>query len=244
MNNNNIKVGLVGYQGRMGQEILRILQSKNIEVITKGGEVGGDKTEIFKNSNVVIDFTSAEGLNQCLDFVKKYKTPLISGSTPINDDLIKKMLEISKETKICWSSNTSIGVAITKKIAKMLGLMLKDYDCEIIEKHHNKKKDAPSGTAISLGKAVAEGRNVNFEDVKIYGRNGERKKDEIGFSSVRGGSIFGEHDVMFIGENDEITISHRAFNRTLFASGAVDCALKLLEKKENKLYTIEDLIFE
>ena len=121
--------------------------------------------------------------------------------------------------------------------------MLKDYDCEILERHHNKKKDSPSGTAIMLGQEVAKARDMNFDDVAIFNRSNERIKDQIGFASIRGGSIFGEHDVMFIGDNDEITITHKAYNRKLFAVGAVECAIKLFNKKENGFYTIEDLIF-
>ena len=241
---NNLKVGVVGYQGRMGQEILKVLEQKQIEVLTQGGEFGGDKTEIFENSNVVIDFTNAQGLEECLNFVEKYQTPFVSGSTAMNDELMKKILKISQNSKICWSSNTSIGIAITKKISAMVGKMLENYDCEILEKHHNKKKDAPSGTAISLGQAVAKARNVDFNDVATIERNGERKQGQIGFASIRGGSIFGEHDVMFIGENDEITITHKAYNRKLFAVGAVECALKLLQKEQNGFYTVEDLMFD
>lgn len=240
----NIKIGVIGYQGRMGQEIVNILKQKNnIEILTNGGEAGGDKNEIFKNANIVIDFTNIDGLNECLNFVEKYNTPLISGSTPMNKETMDRIMKISKNTKICWSANTSIGVAITKKIANTLGKMLKDYDCEILERHHNKKKDSPSGTAIMLGQEVAKARDMNFDDVAIFNRSNERIKDQIGFASIRGGSIFGEHDVMFIGDNDEITITHKAYNRKLFAVGAVECAIKLFNKKENGFYTIEDLIF-
>ena len=231
----------------MGQEINNILLSKkNIDIVMKGGDVGENKANIFNNSDVVIDFSCAEGLEECLNFSKKTKTPLVSGSTPMNDKLMKKMLSIAKDTKICWSANMSIGITITKKISAMLGKWLVDYDCEIIEKHHNMKKDAPSGTAIMLGKAVAESRGVNFNDVCVCDRHekqsGARKKEQIGFSSVRGGSIFGKHKVMFIGSDDAITISHEAYNRRLFAVGAVECALKLLQKKQNGFYSIEDLL--
>ena len=134
-------------------------------------------------------------------------------------------------------------MAITRKLASMCGKLLADYDCEIFERHHNKKKDAPSGTAIMLGKSVAEGRGVNFDNVAVFDRNQERHKGQIGFSSARGGNIVGDHDVMFIGENDEIIITHKAYKRSLFAVGAVECALKLLEQKNNGFYTIEDLLF-
>ena len=238
-----IKIGVIGFQGRMGQEILQVLKAKNIEAITNGGEIGGDKNEIFSASDIVIDFTNAEGLKECLKFVKTTKKPFVSGSTPMNNKLMKEILEVSQNTKICWSANMSIGIAIASKLSSICGELLADYDCEIFERHHNKKKDAPSGTAIMLGKAVANGRNVVFDDVAVFDRNQERQKGQIGFSSARGGNIIGEHNVMFIGESDEIVITHKAYNRSLFAVGAVECALKLLEQKNNGFYSIEKLLF-
>lgn len=239
--NSNIKIGIVGYGGRMGQEVLKVLRSRNITSITKCGEIGEDKTELFANSDVVIDFTNKDGLLECLKFAKETKTPLVSGSTPMDDGVMKQILEISKDLKICWSANMSICVAIARKLSSICGKLLADYDCEILEKHHNKKKDAPSGTAIMLGESVAKSRNVKLEDVLVIDRNSDRKCGQIGFASVRGGSIIGEHDVMFIGENDEITITHKAYNRSLFAVGAVECAIKLLQQKQNGFYKIEDL---
>ena len=238
----SVKIGVIGYQGRMGQEILQILQKRNVEAITFGGEIGGDKNEIFTKSDVVIDFTNNDGLKECLKFVEKTKTPFVSGSTPMNNELMAEILKLSQNSKICWSANMSIGIAITRKLASMCGKFLADYDCEIFERHHNKKKDAPSGTAIMLGKSVADGRGVEFDKVAVFDRNQERQKGQIGFSSVRGGNIVGDHDVMFIGEYDEIAITHRAYKRSLFAVGAVECALKLLDKKNNGFYTIEDLL--
>ena len=239
----NIKIGLIGYQGRMGQAIIRVLQKKNINTITNGGDVeNSDKSKLFQSSDVIIDFSSPDGLLECLQLAVQFHKPLVSGTTPIDQELMKKITDASKHTRICWSSNMSIGIAIIKKMAAMCATMLPDYDCEILDKHHNKKKDAPSGTAIMLGKSVAEGRGVNFDNVAVFDRNQERQKGQIGFSSVRGGNIVGDHDVMFIGENDEIIITHRAYKRSLFAVGAVECALKLLDKKNNGFYTIEDLL--
>ncbi len=240
----NIKVGVSGYNGKMGKEILNVLkQTENVIVVTEGGEVGEDKIKLFKNSDVVIDFTSARGLNECLDFAKETKVPLVSGSTPMNDELMNKIMDVSKYTKICWSANMSIGIAVVKKLSSMCGKLLNDYDCEIFERHHNKKKDAPSGTAIMLGKTIADSRGLEFDDVCVIDRNSERKLGQIGFSSVRGGNIVGDHKVMFIGKNDEIQIVHKAYNRVLFAAGAVKCALELLKQKDVKFYNIEDLLF-
>ena len=241
-NKKMLKVGIVGYKGRMGQELIGILEQKNLSIITDD-----DKCKLFDLADIVIDFSSADGLRECLQEVKRTKKPLVSGSTPMSDELYEEMLRVSKETKICWSSNMSIGIAIIKKMSYMLGQMLSgdEYDCEIVEKHHNQKLDAPSGTAKTIGQAVADGRGVNFNQNAVFGRNPQSEKrqvNEIGFSSIRGGNIFGEHDVMFIGQNDEITISHKAFNRKLFAVGAINCALKLLKQKENGFYSVEDLL--
>ena len=236
------KVGIVGYKGRMGKELIDVLEKKNLSVITDD-----DKCKLFDLADVVIDFSSTDGFKECLQEVRRTGKPLVSGSTPMNNELYNEILDVSKKAKICWSSNMSIGIAIIKKMSYMLGQMLsgEEYDCEILEKHHNQKLDAPSGTAKTIGQAVADGRGVNFGQNAVFGRNpqsGKRKNGEICFSSIRGGNIFGEHDVMFIGQNDEITISHKAFNRRLFAVGAINCALKLLEKKENGFYSIEDLL--
>ncbi len=243
-NRKMIKIGVSGYKGRMGQEILNVLKRlDNVDIITDGGELNEDKAKLFKNSDVVIDFTNIDGLCECLKFAKQTKTPFVSGSTPMNDYVMKQILDASRYTKICWSANMSIGIAVVHKLLLECGKLLGDYDCEIFERHHNKKKDAPSGTAIMLGKTVADSRNLSFDDVFIYDRKSERKKNQIGFSSVRGGNIVGEHEVMFIGENDEIKITHKAYNRSLFAVGAVQCAIKLLQQKKIKFYKVEDLLF-
>ena len=240
--NRTPQIGIVGYKGRMGRELLDVAEQRKILTITDD-----NKQKLFDLADIVIDFSSADGLRECLQEVKRTGKPLVSGSTPMNDELYEEMLGVSKEAKICSSSNMSIGIAIVKKMSYMLGQILSgdEYDCEIVEKHHNQKLDAPSGTAKTIGQAVADGRGVNFNQNAVFGRNPQSEKrqvNEIGFSSIRGGNIFGEHDVMFIGQNDEITISHKAFNRKLFAVGAINCALKLLEKKENGFYSIEDLL--
>ncbi len=233
-----IVVGVVGSNGRMGQEILSVLASKCIKTLTCDN--GDSKSELFDKADIVIDFSSAEGLKECLKEAVRTKKPLVSGSTPMSDELRNEIEKASKETRIFWSSNTSIGVAICKKAVAMLANELADYDCELVEIHHNKKKDAPSGTARTLAETVAKARGLS-NDVICYENNHERKKDQICISSVRGGCVFGEHEIMFLGQNDSITIKHTAYNRRLFATGAVECALKLINKTENGFYTIEDL---
>ena len=244
----SIKVGVIGYQGRMGKAVCEVLFERGIEPFIKGGEAVGDKTGIFENSNVVIDFSSPEGLSECLDFVAETGTPLVSGSTPMNDKLYEKMMKVSEKAKICWSANMSVGVILLHKAIAMVAKQMTNYDCEIVEKHHNQKKDAPSGTAMQLGQTIANARMVEFNKVAVFDRQTAkdklRKEGEIGFSSVRGGTIFGEHDVMFFGENESIEIKHTAYNRKLFANGAVDCALKLLQIDGNGFFKVEDLLLK
>ena len=238
MAEHEIVVGVVGSNGRMGQEILSVLASKGIKTLTCDN--GDSKSELFDKADIVIDFSSAEGLKECLKEAVRTKKPLVSGSTPMSDELRKEIDVASKQTRIFWSSNTSIGIAICKKAVAMLAKELADYDCELVEIHHNKKKDAPSGTARTLAETAAKARGLG-NDVICYENNHERKKDQICISSVRGGGVFGEHEIMFLGQNDAITIKHTAYNRRLFAAGAVECALKLINKTENGFYTIEDL---
>ena len=218
-------IGLSGSKGRMGQEILSILQERNIDTILN--DVGDSKAEMFDKADAVIDFSSPSGLQECINEVKRTKKTLVSGTTPMTKEIFQDLQDVSKIAKVCWSANMSIGVAITKKISKLLGQYLpaEQYDCEILEYHHNKKKDAPSGTAMLLGQAVASGRNIELENNTIFNHNtgSARECGKIGFSSIRGGNIFGEHEVMFIGQNDIITIKHTAYNRRLFAVGAVEC---------------------
>ena len=234
----HIKIGVIGHKGRMGQEVLQVLKDKNIEAVLLDDEIKGNKLDVFKKADVVIDFSSPKGLQECLECVKKTNTPLVSGSTPISNELLDEINKTNEKSKkesgrelIYWASNMSIGIDLTKKIAKELGGVLKseDFDCEILEAHHHNKKDAPSGTAISLGKSVAEGRKVDFEKVASFDRNKQRVEGEIGFASIRGGSIFGEHEVMFIGESECIAIKHIAYNRKVFAIGAVEKALKMIK---------------
>ena len=239
----NLKIGVVGANGRMGLQVQEVLKGYGITCIKEG-----TINEIFNNADLVIDFSSAEGLEECLQSAQRTGKTLVSGSTPMSDELMQKIQETSKHAKICWSANMSLGIALMKKVAEMLAKSLpeNEFDSEILEAHHSQKADAPSGTAVAIGKVIAKGRGVNFNDKAVLSKstNYKRKKGDIGFASIRGGSIFGQHSAMFIGQSEQITISHEAFNRKIFAEGAVKCALKLLDKTQNGFYTVEDLMFE
>ena len=159
----------------------------------------------------------------------------------------KKVKSYSKKIPILMSSNMSLGVNLLFNLVQQTAHALKgiDYDIEIAETHHKHKKDAPSGTALSLGEYAAEGRKISLNKSKVLDRTKKltnRKKGDIGFSVTRGGEIAGEHTVSFIGENDRVDLVHKANNRSIFVKGAIDAAIFLSNKKSG-FYTMNDLLF-
>jgi 4-hydroxy-tetrahydrodipicolinate reductase len=265
------KIAVVGLLGKMGLEIFDELQNRDNVLVTscaisikysdlnniklkdyfKSNSINisddailtNDKVRVFQEADIVIDFSSPAGLQECLLLSEIYKKPLVSGVTPMDSNLFDKVIQASNSVKICWSANMSISVCILKEAVNLLAKSLNNYDCEIVETHHRNKKDSPSGTAILLGKEVSKARGLKFQDVSCFHRQEKRQScDEIGFSSLRGGSVFGKHQVSFFGDLDSITIEHTAFSRKIFASGAIDTAIKLSEIKKNSgFFEISDL---
>ena len=263
-----IKIGVAGCLGRMGSELVKSICSNSNYIFSGGFEhpkhpdlgksfdellavetnlnVIDDKHEVFKNSNVVIDFTIPDSTLVNLDICLETKTPLVIGTTGLSEDIFNKIELISKNVAIFQSSNMSIAVNLllnaTKEFSKLLNA--NQYDVEIAEAHHKNKIDAPSGTAIVLGKAVAEGREENFKDKRSFDRtssNNPRKVGDIGFAVTRGGEIAGEHTVSFIGKDDQIQLIHKANNRSIFVDGAIKAADWLIKQK-NGFYTMKDIL--
>ena len=192
-------------------------------------------------ADVIIDFSRPEALDDILNFAKDNSVNIVLATTGYTDAERARISEVAKSVAIFQTYNYSLGINLLAKLcneaARKLG---SNYDIEIIEKHHNQKVDAPSGTAILLGEAINNGRDENF----VFGRSGKdakRKAGEIGFSSVRGGNIVGEHDVMFIGNNEIITLSHSAASRDVFAEGAIRAAMFLKGRCAGK-YDMKDVI--
>lgn len=241
-----IQVGILGAMGRMGQELVKtVLETKGLDLAAgserkdhrmAGGAIPGtdaplfnNAKDVFKASDVVIDFTSPGNTADHAALARDTNTALVVGTTGLSrdDDLI--LDEAGKSTVIIQAGNMSLGVnlltALTRRVARALD---KDWDIEIVEAHHRNKVDAPSGTALMLGEAAAAGRGVNHDDVADRGRDGltgARKKGDIGYSVVRGGGIVGEHTVGFYSDSERIEMTHRAENRGLFAAGAMKAAL-------------------
>jgi 4-hydroxy-tetrahydrodipicolinate reductase len=194
---------------------------------------------------VIIDFSSAENLKERLDYAKAHKLGIVLASTGFTADDLKMIDEYSQEIAIFKTANLSLGVNVMQALCKAAAQILGDgFDVEIIEKHHNLKKDAPSGTALML----ADSLNEAFENTKTYvnGRKGivgARAKNEIGIHAVRGGTIVGEHEVIFAGEDEVITISHSAASKRVFAVGAIRAA-KFISGKVAGRYAMKDLLAE
>ena len=169
---------------------------------------------------------------------------LVLGTTGFVQHQIQKIEAASVQIPICFSSNYSIGVNLVFSLLRKAATVLKGSDVEIVEAHHNKKVDAPSGTALSMGKVIAEAQGLDFEAVAVKGRNGivgARKKDTIGFSSIRAGDIVGEHTAMFVNGGEAVEITHKAFSRRTFSDGAVKAALWLRGQKPG-LYSMTDVL--
>ena len=249
-----IKIAVAGCLGRMGQEISKqILQNKNLEFVggfehkkhkdinkplNKVSSIHSTKlvtanaAPLIKEANVIIDFTTPESTLDNLKISSANKTAVVIGTTGMTDTQKKKVKGYSKKIPILMSSNMSVGVNLLFNLVQQTASALKDtdYDIEIAETHHKHKKDAPSGTALSLGEYAAEGRKTKLNISKVLDRTKKltsRKKGDIGFAVTRGGEVAGEHTVSFIGENDRVDLVHKANNRSIFVTGAIDAAVFL-----------------
>lgn len=254
-----MKIGIVGCKGRVGSLLVsEILSGQHDGAELAGGTVlpddmlsdpeffmTMDPNELFEISDAVIDFTSPAATVEHASFAAKHKVVYIVGTTGLSADDEKKLEEDAKETPVVYAANFSVGVnillALTQQAAKTLG---EDWDIEIFESHHKHKVDAPSGTALAIGKAAAAGRGVELGKVADYARHGEtgvRKTGHIGFSVARGGDVVGDHTAYFYSEGERIELTHRATNRALFARGAIRAALWAKEQKPG-LYSMKDVL--
>lgn len=248
---------LCGCGGRMGQAIVRACDASDDLRIVAGVDVNADAvspacafpvytniSEFPGDADVIVDFSHHTALPSLLEYAIRTKTPLVVSTTGHTEDETQKMKEASEHVAIFFSRNMSIGInlmiELAKTAAKTLGVA---FDVEIVEKHHNQKLDAPSGTALMIAEAIAEERE---ESEFVYDRHAIRQKRsprEIGIHSIRGGTIVGEHDAIFAGKDEIVTISHTATSREVFAEGALRAAAYLATKSAG-FYNMTDLIHE
>ncbi len=242
---------LSGCMGRMGKAITNIVDAAEDATIVCGfdmldGNCGypvyRDYASLCVDADVIIDFSHPSNLTNLLTFVKKNKLPVVMATTGLTQEQKAELLEASHEIPVFFSANMSLGINLLIRLAKQAAKVLEgSFDIEIIEKHHNKKLDAPSGTALAIADGIAE--SLADAPNYIYERHSvrqERAKNEIGLHAVRGGTIVGEHDVLFAGPDEVITLSHSAQSREVFAQGAVRAAL-FLKGKPKGFYSMDDL---
>lgn len=240
-----LKIGIYGSSGRMGKMIQECLKEyENAKVAALFDKNSSNLEDFFKSSDVVIDFSMPEGTKALLEFAKKNPKPLCIGTTGLSKDELNLMKEISKNMPILYATNMSLGVAVLNKLAFLASKTLSEFDAEILEMHHRYKKDAPSGTALTLAENVAIARNLDLDKVRVSRRDGiigQRSKDEIAVMSLRGGDIVGRHTAGFYGNGEFIELNHTATSRATFANGAIKAAIWLSSQK-NGLYDINDCL--
>ncbi|MDD6770940.1 MAG: 4-hydroxy-tetrahydrodipicolinate reductase [Inconstantimicrobium porci] len=248
-----IKILLHGCCGKMGKVVSNLTEKYDNLEITAGVDKFGTndmKYPVFKSLeectsdyDVMIDFSRADALEGLLNFSLKNKKPIILCSTGYSNEQLKLLDETSKKLPIFRSANMSVGINLMNMLLRKVAPILNDsYDIEIIEEHHNQKVDSPSGTAIMLADSIKN--SIDTDANYVYGRSGHKKREkhDIGIHAIRGGSIVGNHDVIFAGEGEVIKFTHNALSRDLFAVGALKAAIYMAKVTENGLYNMEDVI--
>lgn len=264
----DLKVGIVGAAGRMGQMLVRQVMAtegcrvagatehdgnpnlgKDAGAIAGIGDIGvsivDDPAVMIANVDAVVDFTIPEATVEHVRLAAQAEAALVVGTTGLDDDQENAVTLAARHVPVVRAPNFSIGVtlliALTEQVAGILG---PDYDIEVLEMHHRHKVDAPSGTAIGLGEAAAAGRGVDLAEVRQAvrdGHTGARPRGEIGFATLRGGDVAGDHTVIFAGEGERIELGHKASTRQVFAVGAVRAAL-WTRGRPSGLYSMRDVL--
>ena len=232
-----IKAIVWGASGHMGNIVCNLVKSNPLFEYL-GGVDQDSYNFSYTDANVIIDFSSPNGTMEMLKLAEKHKIPAVIATTGFDKNQEDKILSVSKIIPIFKSANMSFEVALVKNLLRELARKLSDNDIEILETHHNRKADCPSGTA----KLFAEAINSGLDTPKniIYGREGKRNKNEIGIASLRGGNIVGEHSVKFFNDFETLEITHTAYSRELFASGALKAAEFIINQKPG-LYNMDNL---
>ena len=249
-----IKVIMHGCNGKMGQTITGLIaDDPEIEIVAgiDAYDNGNNTYPVFTDidacdtlADAVIDFSAAPAVDKLLDFCVAKKLPCVLCTTGLSEEQQKKVEEASRQTALLRSANMSLGINMLLKLLKEAAVTLSPagFDIEIVEKHHNQKVDAPSGTALALADSVNEALHNSCH--YVYDRSNVRAKrdaKEIGISAVRGGTIVGDHDVIFAGADEVVTFSHRAYSKAVFGKGAIQAA-KFLAGKPAGLYNMSDVI--
>lgn len=247
------KIIITGANGKMGKVIQSVVDGRDDCEVVAGIDLNTESngrfpiyaslSEVKEQADAIIDFSNPALLNELLAYSEKTGTPLVIATTGYNDEQKEKIKSASEKSPIFFTYNMSMGINLLANLAKKAVEVLgNDFDIEIVEKHHNQKIDAPSGTALMLADAMCE---VTSEPMKYeYDRHSKREKrtkNEIGLHAIRGGTIVGEHDIIFAGRDEVITLSHSARSKEIFAVGAVNAAVYMTGKGAG-LYDMKELI--
>lgn len=249
-----IKILMHGCNGKMGRMITELVKNDDGAVIAAGVDtytgIANDYLvyesidQCDTDVDVVIDFSNAGAVDALLDYCAEKKIPVVLCTTGLSEEQLEKVRETSEKTAVLKSANMSMGINLLLKLLKDAAKVLGNagYDIELVERHHNQKLDAPSGTALALADSINEALNGEYH--YVYDRSQVRQKrdaKEIGISAVRGGTIVGDHEVIFAGTDEVIEFRHSAYSRNVFAKGAVEAA-KFLAGKETGMYDMGDVI--
>ncbi|MGB8273703.1 MAG: 4-hydroxy-tetrahydrodipicolinate reductase [Alphaproteobacteria bacterium] len=264
----DLKIGIAGCGGRMGRMLIRevaatpdcrlqaAIERPGHELVGRdagelagleplGVTVGDDAAALFAASDAVIDFTTPATSAINAGLAAQARAIHVVGTTGLNDDQEEELGLAARHTQVVWAPNMSLGVNLLMVLAEQVAHALgPDFDVEICELHHRGKVDAPSGTALALGRAVAKGRGVELDQVAVRGRDGvtgARPEGAIGFAVMRGGDVVGDHTVIFAGEGERLELTHRAANRQIYAKGAVRAALWARSRPPG-LYSMRDVL--
>ena len=262
------KIAISGASGRMGLNLIKACEQNDsaqlsVAIEREGseslgrdaGEIAGvnpvsvsviaDYADVGDNFEVLVDFTRPEVCLEKLAFCVSNNKAIVIGTTGFSDEQKQQITEAAKSIPIVFAPNMGVGVNVTLKLLQLAAkAMGNDTDIEIIEAHHRYKVDAPSGTALGMGEVIVDALGTTLEEKAVYAREGitgEREKGTIGFSTIRGGDIVGEHTVMFIGEGERVEVTHKATSRMTFASGAIKAACWLAGQKVG-LYDMQDVL--
>lgn len=246
------KIILCGANGKMGHVIQSVVAGRDDCEIVAGVDINTESNgfpvystfgEIKETADVIIDFSNPALLDSMLAFSEDKKIPVVIATTGYDDKQKKQIEKASEKCAVFFTYNMSMGINLLANLAKKATEVLgSDFDIEIVEKHHNQKIDAPSGTALMLADAICEEIDDNMKyEYDRHSKREKRSKNEIGIHSVRGGTIVGEHEIIFAGRDEIITLSHSARSKEIFAVGAVNAAV-FMSGKDSGMYSMKDLI--
>lgn len=261
------RIAILGAGGRMGRTLIQAVQQAGYRIAAAverpessligsdagelagigniGVKVVGDLKSVLDQCDVVIDFTAPAATEQHLQLCRDAGVAIVIGTTGMSDAQKQQLDQIATEIPVVYAANYSVGVNVSIKLLELAAKVFADsVDIEIIEAHHRHKVDAPSGTALMMGEAIADTLGRDLKKVAVYGREGHtgpRDRETIGFETIRGGDIVGEHTVMFIGEGERVEVTHKATNRMNFAAGAVRAAAWVAGKSAAK-YDMKDVL--